>query len=396
MRRFISLIIVLCGTCVCIWAHGHIDTLRTVTGDTLILMYDVESDSNQLQISFVNSRIKLGELNSRKIKNVEDVKVVLFDRTGVYSDISFTNITPEALMTPSQMRYARSEAGYFFIEERPTLTFVRETNKASSLYIPLYFAIKENRDRYKLFSVCREFEVKVDEAKVEPQMKMIERVDYEADEPTAESEEQDGIEVVVTSQINTVLALLDAQQRLPFSDGLQYEINKLRDYRDRTSDKVLLSRINRTLTKCEVKKLDLENAEIQQQAQAEKEAAELAKAEREREQQLLQEQEQIRRQEAEATKKRNIWTIIGGAILAVLCFVGSQISQHIRSVKNQRSLAQMQDNLTRQAENRVKNIARSQVNKTVGDVKRKVRQTGREMLQKKTFPNKKGPGNFSI
>ena len=62
--------------------------------------------------------------------------------------------------------------------------------------------------------------------------------------------------------------------------------------------------------------------------------------------QTLQQQE-----EAEKGKKRNMWLMIGAAILGVLGFGGNQVAQHMRSTKNQKSMMEMQQNAIKRAEN---------------------------------------------
>ena len=67
----------------------------------------------------------------------------------------------------------------------------------------------------------------------------------------------------------------------------------------------------------------------------------------------------VAQQKAEEDKKRNIWLMIGGVVLAVLAFVGSQVSQHFRNAKNQKNMMDMQNAVAKQAEQEAKRRART-------------------------------------
>ena len=79
---------------------------------------------------------------------------------------------------------------------------------------------------------------------------------------------------------------------------------------------------------------------------------------------------------SEKEKKRNLWMIIGGIILAILAFIGNQIFQGIRNKKNQMRMMDMQQNIADKAEAEAKrqarNAIRTQQNRIEAGAKRKV------------------------
>ena len=83
------------------------DTLWTTDNDRIILTYDLRYNSDGVDIRFLDVKKKLGRINAKRYKKLEDVEVIFFDRTGVYEDMTFTNITPEAFMVPSNLKYSK-------------------------------------------------------------------------------------------------------------------------------------------------------------------------------------------------------------------------------------------------------------------------------------------------
>ena len=101
--------------------------------------------------------------------------------------------------------------------------------------------------------------------------------------------------------------------------------------------------------------------------------------------------------QAEAEKKRNIWMIIGGVILAALCFIGNQVFQHFRNIRNQRSMMEMQQDIARRAENEAKRHAQNYARRKTNEVVNNARRSTQEMVRnkvKQSGGNK--PKNISI
>ena len=103
-------------------------------------------------------------------------------------------------------------------------------------------------------------------------------------------------------------------------------------------------------------------------------------------------------QKAEQQQKRNLWMIIGGVALAILGFVGNQVLQHFRNLKNQKNIMQMQQSMAQKAQEeakrRTESLIKSQSQKAVNEVKSKTKESLKANVGKVT-KNKKSKG-FSI
>ena len=97
-------------------------------------------------------------------------------------------------------------------------------------------------------------------------------------------------------------------------------------------------------------------------------------------------------------RKRNIWMIVGGALLAILLFVGNQVMQSFRNIRTQRSMMQMQQDAAKRAQNmargKVQNEIRKQTNKVTGQVRKKSQTIIRDTANK--AKNNKGNNRVSI
>ncbi len=384
------------GTFVCM-SKEHKDTLWTTDNDRIILTYDIRQNDEEIHIRFLEARTMLGRLNAKKYKKLENVDVVFFDKTGVYNDVKFTNITPEAFMVPSCLKYSKSNYGYFFLCDNPTISFKKDSKKVDKLMIPIYLSYDKGDGKYKLFAVCKRFEIEFKQTKTITRSNESQLL-IESLTNTMEIEEGNEKTIGILTSIDAVETLLNAQTKLPFSDGLQYELTRLRQYQEKNKDRELAAKIQATLTKSEMKKMELE-------AKATKEADDARIAA----QKFAEEQEQIaiarqdsiaiaQEKKADAEKKRNLWLVIGGAILAVVCFIGNQFLQHFRNVRNQRSMMEMQQHIAHQAEYEAKRHAQNYARRKTDDVANKVKQSGQDMMRNnaKSLGNKQKSRNFSI
>ena len=97
-------------------------------------------------------------------------------------------------------------------------------------------------------------------------------------------------------------------------------------------------------------------------------------------------------------RKRNIWMIVGGALLAILLFVGNQVMQSFRNIRTQRSMMQMQQDAAKRAQNmargKVQNEIRKQTNKVTSQVRKKSQTIIRDTANK--AKNNKGNNRVSI
>lgn len=375
MDRIWYIIVFLCCVSIC-RAEERREILWTTDRDYVEISYDVQYKNNQVDITFHGAKVELGKKNSKQYKKTSNIDVVFFDRVGVYNGMTFTNQEPRAFMVPSCCNYTKSANGYFFVNDTPRLSLLIKDDAPVCISIPLYLAYHEGRNERKLFGMCDDFCITIgtsnmvlstDEKSIMSNTKVL-----EDDEELANR---------VTSQIKAVKALLSVQTQLPFNDGLQYEIITLRNMQEDIEDWSLLSRIKECLTECELKKSELEQKASMEEKQAQIEAEILAQKEREEEKARQDAIINAQKEQEEAAKKRTIWMIIGGIILAVVSSVANQIVQHLGNVRNQRNMMEMQQEITRRAESDAKRhaqgYARRKTNEAINTARRSVQDVAR-------------------
>lgn len=339
-------------------AHGRnvSDTLFTTSGDRIILKYSVEQAGDSYTLKFLDKpRITLTKGNK---KYEQEVVVLFFDRKGNYPQDrkvdSGKGVYPESFKYPSG--YERSEDGVFVVDECPKLTFPVSGN--TKLSIPIFLARHPN-EKYTLISKCREnLNIKLSRQQSSPLVGGSTQTMEQEIITSTEELEADYKKVTDAIAIcNTAKPLLEKAETLPFSPGLEDDISYLRQLKREITDDETLQRINEVLDLYDAKTVELRDAaeeainslkaEEEAKLQAEKDSIAAAAAK----------QAEEAKAEAEKEKKRNLWLMIGAAILAVLGFVGNQVLQTIRNRKNQRNLQNMQQGITKQAENEAKRLA---------------------------------------
>ena len=135
-------------------AKEKIDTLYSTSGDRVILNYGITQNGGQITVKFGTVHKKLGQRNLSKYKKLNEVAVVMFDRTGNYREIKFDGMGTEAFMVPSNLNYSRSQDGYFLLQDEPTLSFSLTSGNKAQVNIPLYLAHYEGKRHYKVFAKC--------------------------------------------------------------------------------------------------------------------------------------------------------------------------------------------------------------------------------------------------
>ena len=367
--------------CMIASARQVTDTLTTSQQDQVILTYDVAQKDGALKISFkgINKK-KLGKANKDKYDDLTEVKVMFFDRMGSFTGINFSGLDPSVFMVPSELEYERSEDGYFFLDDNPVLSFKGIPKKNTVISFPMYLAHYEKKAHYKLFSQCVNLVIRLGDLFSHPQQQganAIENtfIEVEIDGELSETESD------ALASVNYVLDELQSVNSLPFSDMLNSEIEGLKKLKYKVQNQEIAERIDQALTSFEEKKQSLEKQAAADAAAAQLEAKKqdsIATA------QALQQQEE-EKAEAEAKekqeKKRNIWMIIGGALLAILLFTGNQLMQSFRTKKTQKNLMQMQQDAAKQAENKLKQKVESEIKSKTNKVAEQTKQKGKEMVQ---------------
>lgn len=342
----------------CVHGRNVSDTLFTTSGDRIILKYSVEQSGDDYILKFIEKpRIKLCSANREYER---EAVVVFFDRKGDYKNREVIpnkdkRVYPETFMFPSG--YERSEEGIFVVEECPKLTFsVSENTKLS---IPIFLARHPKKGKYKLVCKCREnLNIKLSRQQSSPLVGGSTQTTEQEFITSTEEIEADYKKVTDAIAIcNTAKPLLEKAETLPFSPGLEDDISYLRQLKREITDDETLQRINEVLDLYDAKTVELRDAaeeainslkaEEEAKLQAEKDSIAAAAAKQAEEAKV----------EAEKDKKRNLWLMIGAAILAVLGFVGNQVLQSLRNRKNQRNLLNMQQGITKQAEDEAKRLA---------------------------------------
>lgn len=360
--------------------------LRTNADDIITITYDVSYKDGDVEIQFINARIDLSFKNRQEYKTLEGIDAVFFDRTGIYPDVKFTNITPEAFMVPSNLKYQEEKKdGYFMFEDKPELSF-RITNKTKrTLAIPIYIAHYEKKGKYKILSSTKEaLDIEIDGKNISNRsIRISNSTTEEAITTTLEVENPENEEISsIMERIRDTEMQIDRESKLPFTESLNHNIEVLRKY-EYSDNNDLKRRIRETIDKYESKKEYLEQEQLRKEAAKEQEAINQIKQQEEKAIARQDSIANVQQQQAEKDKKRTIWMVIGGAILGVLTFVGNQVFQHFRILRNQKSMMDIQQGLARRAEYEAKNQINKYTRRKINDAMRKGRNSTKEFINKK-------------
>ncbi len=416
-------LLVLCGL-----AQAKIvyTTLSSSSGDQVTITYRITQENGNISIEFLNVKKTLGE-HKRKYRNSDEIVALFFDKKGGYpSDVSFTgSINTTAFTIPSGLTYTRiNNDGYFIIDHTPApkLHFQSNTTKKVNLSIPIYLAKHSKKGTYELFQDCGSLEIAIT-PEMTPQTsgkKPGQVIDTVFEEVEGNNDEE--IAWSLISSIKTELQL----QESTLSDELKGKVGELNALKLKITDKNLKKEIEQITNEY----LDKKN-ELKRQEEAKKQ--EEAKAQNEKSEKDLfircidtntcnryleiygdtgtysDNVKKIRddlRKEDDKQKKRNIWMILGGALLAALLFVGNQVMRTISNNRTQRSIMEMQQDLTHKATSRVERKAASAIQNKTHQITSSVRNKPRELINigttkthpfksKKKTENKPGtnPGN---
>lgn len=362
------------------------DTVWTRENDRIILSYSVLTDGDRLTVEF-NDRPRILP-SSHRLTDACDgeygrLKVVLFDRIGDFDRVKWKGLSPTAFTVPVGFDYKATSAGFHILGESALpLEFHMSGNAGQKIKFPLYVALYEKKQTYRILSSVREpltvaavgneikRPVKSDVRKETERIAVSSRVEAEAD-----NEDITG----ALSSIEMVRELLSRETEVPFSQALQMEIYNLRSLRNKIKETEVIDKINEVLLDCSAREQELkeQQARVAMAAQAEEQAL-MAQQRQEAEAEQKAAEERARVQE-EKQQKRTLWMIIGGAILAVCGFIGNAVFKHFRDLRNQQSIMQMQESLARQAEHeagrRTREIVRNKAHQMVNKGRGKIRET---------------------
>lgn len=350
------------------------DTLFTTDGDRIILTYEVTNAAGQTTIRFWGQQKKLGKINA-KYKDLSKVAVMFFDRIGNYGNGElFVNMVPEPFMTPAGVRYEKSADGYYMVQSELELSFT--ANSDAEIRIPIYLAYKQKKGKYVLFSKSKGLKIPLRVRTHAGSTRTATQTVQQTITSTAEIEPDNADAIKVLESIGVAEGLIAEATELPFSDNLLDEIRYLREKRREVTDNALVEKIANVMESFESKRHLLEEqgmAEQQaHQLEAELKAQEDARAAKAQTDSI----EAAQKAASEKEKKRSLWMIVGGAVLAFLAFIGNQVVQGIMNRRNRMQMMNMQQEIAnkaeREAKRRARNAARAQRNKVENEAKRQI------------------------
>lgn len=416
------------------FARGTSVTLNSGKGDKVTISYNVVGQGNSNIISFSRDVVKAPSLKHRddyKIRDLRDVKVLFFDRTGGYKDAVFDAEMPTNafLVDRDKINYKRSADGYFFLEDSPELTIDLLSDETVTLSIPIYLALYEKKGRYKVIANCGNLDIPLSKKmqgsndnlhKGAGGTQTVSKTITTKEEVEGESELSADLQVA-KSLIEAIVPMLnrgyvddqlkDAMDQLkPLSwkpevdaatrDKIQELItrfNSLKESSDQRNEQNAKNKAEEEVRETKRKQAQSDLAYVKERLSGIDQLPEADQAE------FKSAVNQLRRQsyeiddeelannmrktadecdkkftEIESSKKRrNIWLIVGGVLLAVLMFVGNQSFQHFRNLQSQKGIENMQKSIAKRAENearrRAESAVRSRVNKVQGEVRQKSR-----------------------
>lgn len=404
-HRMLLVILVLSLTCKFVGAENVTKTLSSPNGDKVIITYNISQKNEKVTIQFTDVRHTLGDLHRKKYKNDDNVVTLFFSRNGSFNEsgIKFQGESTKAFISPAGLTYNRPEEddGFYIASKKPVLAFDSKATEAVILSIPFYLATHPKKGVYDIIETCGALAIPiVPEANPQKKGSQQKTIEY-----TVEEEESSfSFEEEARQRIAHINTSLDYQEGA-FSQDLINEIANLAGLKEKVKDKNVLKAIDETLAKCDKKREELKQQAKQQEAineQKERIAQEdaefrncrtvedyehflnlnpnskyKAEAEKNRDELKAKKEEEDGKQ-----KKRTIWMIIGGALLAILLFVGNQVMQSFRNIKTQRSIMQMQQNATRQvtgnAKRRVAGVIHNKTHQAINITRNK----GKTLVQK--------------
>jgi len=411
--------------CLPLQVWGVTDTLRSDYGDRVILNYIITATEGRHTVKFDrNVKVLLGTTNSEEYK-VADVKTMFFDRAGDYTGIEFaaSSVATEPFLVNSDLiGYERSNDGYFIVEDaEQELRFSLRANRAT-LSIPVYLACYEKQrfkrhGRYKVFARCDNLIISLKKASSRPTRGGDVARDDELDEDIAIDEEvlpDGGLEDKVKIRLQRFGDLLMAGE---MTEELKRAAVALEDLQYQVSDEQLKSQIASALhsydemarpvatdpwpaQKDSIKRRmayirdqleKIEDLPESDRGDLKALSTQLLKSSydiKARDSELAREMKQTAedcdkafKKMEDSAKRRNMWLIIGGVLLAVLMFVGGQVAQHLRNKKNMASFQNTQAEITKRAENEAKRRAQGAVRSKISRMESEVRNKSRDAVR---------------
>lgn len=358
------------------------------------------------ELSYSNNKVKLWfkevKVNRAKSSKYNRCVLIFYKRNIADNKFSFDNskeIKIDPFSIPDGLEYGDGglENGYLNLSVRePSIDFTMTGTDDVELSIPLYVAnLNKKKNEYQIISRSED-DLKILLKKPTPKSRSVStdhKLQSSSPMPSTEAvEDEEFTKIKVKQLINDIKESLKKQTKLPFTEILNGNIEDLRKWLKDINDKQLIEQIGNTLSECDKKQQELKEEADKQEQNA------IAKAEKEeREREIKEERKQeaqaaADRKKEKAEEERNLWLIAGGVVLAVLCFIGNQVFQHFRSLRNHKNMMEMQQDIARRAENEAKrhaqNYARQKTDEAVNKTKKNTQQLVRNNKVKQQVNNK--------
>ena len=351
MRRKLCCLALCLTGCISVFSKEVKDTLYSSGGDRVIVDYSLTQNGGQVTVKFNTVLKKLGARTKEKYKKLDEIAVVIFDRTGNYRDINFDGQGTNAFMIPSNVTYTPSSDGFFLLQDSPVLQFTVKPGEEANLSIPLYLAHYEKKRHYKVFGQCGmlQLEVKPNKSRSGGMAAGNGSDNLPGGETTITSEElvDEGIAPVdeASIRISTIRSMLDKATKLPLSEDLTHEVSMLRELRFKITDPDISQQITATLEAYENKKQELET-----QAEANQQAAANAQAQANQAAQARTDSlSAMSALQAAKDKKEMMWLVGGIGGLALLFLGGKQVFQTIKNTQLQKAQRKMMEDISKMA-----------------------------------------------
>lgn len=343
------------------------DTVRTAWNDRIILTYDISYEGNEVTLDFASHpRILPSQNLDKACKGEYDkLKVVLFDRVGGFGKVKWSGTSPTAFMVPSSLTYDKTSEGYYILGECQPLSFTKTGTDKIDLRLPLYIAVYEKKNKYRLVTPGSSSLVVSLKSGLSGRpypnrggASATETVTVQtSQELEADNEEITG----ALSSIEMVRELLSREEEIPFSQTLQMEIYNLRTLKNKISEPEIIEKINEVLLLCSDRERELKESQNAAALAAKAEQQALLTQQRQEEAAREQEAQEKARIQEEKQQKRTFWMVIGAVLLGILGFICNAVFKHFRDLRNQKSILQMQESLTKQAEHEATRRSREMI-----------------------------------
>lgn len=351
-------------------AKEFTDTLHTEGGDAVIIRYSIEYDGNDILVSASGTPriIPSDKLRKACRGDLDKLDVVIFGRVGDFGDVRWNGLNPATFMVPANLDYRKNDEGFHILGESQPIVFTKRDGNGAQVDFPVFIALPERKQSYRIMARTSA-PLKVRMAGEADKGRRADAATYgdvrarsHADPKPAENEADMSNAMGSIEMIRRLLAEADG---LPFSQTLQMEIYNLGALKNRITDRAVIDEINAVMFEYTRKEAELKERQNAAALAAKAEEQALLARQKSEEEARQKEAEEEARLQAEQQQKRTFGMIAGGAVLAVLCFIGNAVIKHLGNVRNQRNIMEMQQSLTRQAESEARRRSQAAIQDAV-------------------------------